>query len=364
LAGDWLSCKEYDEVYRAIDDFISHDVHVIPTLVRLGFHDCVGKSCDGCLNFHDSSNDGLGDTVHKLDEIWEHKFEKTLSRADFWQLASQVALVRGGLNRKCHEDKHKDCTFFDIQFWWGRKDCKTSPNHHHDDDTGDAHGDFDENYRVLNGYFDLNDKEIVAILGAHSLGGAEKKDSGFQYNWQKNELTFDNQYYQNMISLPYTHEDVSDHHHPTRLQFTFHPDHKKEEELLMLNIDMSLWKKLDALKDHHHEYTGDVKCPLEHSHKVSLVPEKKEDFVSKCEDAKTAHIVYDFAHHLDHFYDVFEDAWWKMTTNGYHHHDLHKPGHHDEHCGDCIPHGAFCVDGFEKSGKCCPGSHCVHNKCQ
>jgi len=293
-------------------------------------------------------------------------------------LASQVALVRAGLNVKCHVDHHdhdhKECTFFDIQFKWGRKDCKTSPHHKHDDDAGNAHGDFHEVYRVLHGNFGLSEKEMVAILGTHNLGGAHKlAGSGFDYNWQRNHLKFDNQYYKNLISLPYTHEDVTeevepgqkvDPRAPPRVQFAYVPKDPHVDPLLMLNTDVSLWKNVKATTEKG-EYTGELECPLEHTKKVITIPEGKEGIVSYCEDAKTNHIVYDFAHHLDHFYDVFEDAWWKMTSNGYndHHHHLQVPGKGKEHCGNCIPHGAYCVEGFEKSGKCCHGSQCVAHKC-
>jgi len=130
----------------------------------------------------------------------------------------------------------------------------------------------------------------------------------------------------------------------------------------MLNTDMALWKELHAQKDHHGEYTGEVTCPLEHHHKEVEINEDT-DFVSKCKDAKTAKYVYKFAHHLDAFFDVFADSWKAIVTNGLKHVKLPGSPHEHKKCGYCIPHGAFCEEGFEKSGQCCPGSHCEKNKC-
>jgi len=310
--------------------------------------------------------------VEKIDEIWEKDFHKEISRADFWQLASHVALIRGGLNRKCSSKDHKECTFFDIPFWWGRKDCNTSPHHDHSDDTGNGHGDFHECKRILHGDFGLKDYEIVAILGVHSLGGAHKSGgSGFDYNWQKEHTIFDNRYFKNMIGLNYAHENVTEdvlpdetipHDKPPRIEFVFTPTSIDEKPLLMLNTDIALWKEIHAEKDKHGHYTGEVTCPLEKHHKEVQINEDL-DLVTKCKDAKTAQYVYKFAHHLDEFFDVFADSWKAIITNGYKHLPLVGAPHEHKKCGYCIPHGAFCKEGFEKSGQCCPGSHCKDNKC-
>jgi hypothetical protein len=357
-----LDCKVYGDIYRAIDDLITEDEDNLPGFARLSFHDCVGKSCDGCLNLKDSSNAGLDEYVEALEPVYE-KFHKVISRADLWQLAGQVAFVRGGLNKKCDAPLHHKCVFFDMEFWWGRKDCHTSPNYLGDDDAGDAHGDFHEVHRILYGDFGLNDREIVAVLGAHSLGGAHRHSSGFNYHWQHQHTTFDNQYYKNLISLKYFHENVAedveegeraDPNEPPKLEFV--NEDIEDQELLMLNTDISLFKKVKAIEAHG-EYTGQLKCPLKHKHDVYITIDEEPDVVSKCEEAHTAPIVYEFAHNLDKFYDAFEDVWWKVSSHGYKH--LKKVGH----CASCIPEGAYCVNGFEKSGLCCHGTICINNKC-
>jgi len=343
-------------------------------LVRLAFHDCVGHSCDGCINYEDKHNFGITLTIKKLDELWK-PYDKTISRADFWQLASQVALVRAGLRRKSHIDQHheKKYSFFDLQLWWGRKDCHTSPHSYHSDNTGDSHGDYTELNKILHGNFGLNDTEIVAIMGTHALGGGHRDASGFDYNWQQDYLTFDNQYYKNLVGLPRVHLDIAKfeddkiykHNHKSSKEFVWFPYHedKHHNPLLMLNVDVALWKDVEGQKDHHHhEWTGDLTCKNHHHH-VEHVEDYKWDVLHECKEAKTAPEVYEYAKDINAWFRAFTPAWWKMVSHGYEHHHLNAPGFPHEKCGYCIPKGATCVEGFVKSGECCPGSHCVHHKC-
>jgi len=261
----------------------------------------------------------------------------------------------------------KHCSFFDLQFWWGRKDCPTSPHSYHHDDPGNPHGDFAEVRRVLHGNFGLDDKEIVTLMGSHNVGGAHKAASGWDHNWQEDFLTFDNQYYKNMISLPFIHIDVNKSKHETeadrREEFVFFPHDKKHDlPILMLNVDLSLWKDFKAVKGKDGVEDGDLTCKTNH-HDVEHIHDKKPHVLHDCKDAHTAHQVYEYAHDLEQFFHDFTPVWFKMVSHGYEHHKLHVPGFPHEKCGFCIPHGATCEPGFDKAGQCCPGSHCEHKKC-
>ena len=45
----------------------------------------------------------------------------------------------------------------------------------------------------------FDDKEYVAIMGSHCLGGARKDRSGFEGTWTKEPLKFDNTYYMELL---------------------------------------------------------------------------------------------------------------------------------------------------------------------
>ena len=45
----------------------------------------------------------------------------------------------------------------------------------------------------------LNDKDIVALSGAHTLGRCHKERSGFEGSWTSNPLIFDNSYFTELL---------------------------------------------------------------------------------------------------------------------------------------------------------------------
>jgi len=275
----------------------------------------------------------------------------SLSRADFYALAGHVALIRGLYNAKsCYDD---DCPSLFLDYKWGRKDCASSPNTTSIDGFPDSQGDFSEVWRVLNGMFGLEMNEVVALMGGHSLGGAHQRVSGFNFNWQTNTTSFNNQYYKNMLSKGYSHYNVGN---GTRnYEFV-----RKENEgsHLMLNVDMAMLKHITAAKSKG-EYTGHVDCKTKHGY--SKVYEKEENFIMKCQNAKSASMIDLYANDVQMFYDDFSTAWAKMVSNGYPlsgRHALSSPGDEGEVCGSCIPGGSSCVAGYSKSGACCEGFTC------
>jgi len=245
--------------------------------------------------------------------------------------------------------------------------------------------------------FGLTDDEIVTLMGAHSLGGADRKSSGFKYNWQVDHLTFNNGYYHNMVNLHYEVENVAGKKELPKMEFVADsgrleapeagaeapeagaeaPEAAAEvpeapeveaaeaenEEVLMLNIDMSLLKNLHAEKTRKGRFNGAVKCPSKKYGRNIFLDEGAEAQVEQCEWASTAHLVKEYAKNLDKFYDAFPSVWAKVNSHGCE--DLRAPVDKREHkCGWCIPSQAYCVAGFEKAGKCCPGFECVENKCE
>lgn len=48
--------------------------------------------------------------------------------------------------------------------------------------------------------FDFSVRETVAIMGVHTIGRFHQKISGFKYRWSTSDMSFNNQYYRNLVS--------------------------------------------------------------------------------------------------------------------------------------------------------------------
>ncbi|KAF3760468.1 heme peroxidase [Cryphonectria parasitica EP155] len=96
----------------------------------------------------------------------------------------------------------------------------------------------------------LNDREIVALCGAHNLGRCHTANSGFEGKWVNNPTRFSNQYYRLLMSEEWKEKRLPG---SNILQFAAF-DPVTEEELMMLPTDMALirdpefskWVKLYA----------------------------------------------------------------------------------------------------------------------
>jgi L-ascorbate peroxidase len=126
------------------------------------------------------ANAGLEIAVRLIDPI--HEEFLIISYADFVQLAGTVAVeIAGGPT---------------VPFHPGRKDKDTIPPEGRlpDATKGPSH------LRDVFYAYGLDDKEIVALSGAHTLGRCHKDRSGFDGPWTENPLIFDNSYFQLLLS--------------------------------------------------------------------------------------------------------------------------------------------------------------------
>mmetsp|Transcript_98074 Transcript_98074/g.169981 ORF Transcript_98074/g.169981 Transcript_98074/m.169981 type:complete len:568 (-) Transcript_98074:298-2001(-) len=179
-----------------------------PILVRLAWHDAGvfsnGKLSGGCPNavmrFTDKgegtfgANAGLPTTALSLLAPITRKYcPNFLSHADLWAFASNIAIaVMGGPL---------------IATRFGRIDAKSS-----DESVEGQEGrlpDGDKGVDHLRFIFrpkGFGDRAIVALSGAHSVGGCKPHRSGFNGTWTQDRHKFDNSYFKNMLTMEYTKE--------------------------------------------------------------------------------------------------------------------------------------------------------------
>ncbi|KAL3916294.1 MAG: hypothetical protein SGPRY_006884, partial [Prymnesium sp.] len=165
-----------------------------PVLVRLAWHDAgtYDRFRDlygprGAMRFaceaSNPSNNGL-DKARQLLEPIKHKVP-LLGYADLWQLAAVVSIEMMGGPR--------------IPFRAGRVDAEgpeacTPPGM-----LPDPHATADE-LRSVFSRMGFNDRDIVALLGAHTIGICRMVNSGFRGPWVKSSLRFDNSYYRDLLT--------------------------------------------------------------------------------------------------------------------------------------------------------------------
>ena len=90
---------DYDETYGQLVQDLRAYMHgkiaasnneLIPKYIRLGFHDCVGGTCDGCVDLKDGDNKGLLGAMESLKDC-QKDFNYMVSRADCFAMATIAA---------------------------------------------------------------------------------------------------------------------------------------------------------------------------------------------------------------------------------------------------------------------------------
>jgi len=259
---------------------------MVPTALRLSFHDCVG-GCNGCLNVDNPSNGGLSDLVEQLETLYQDEgYSSLISRADFWALAGIAAVDKGieNANEDCDSD---DCAVPDsgLVFQWGRQDCSTSP--YTTDDVGLPGSTLDHD-GVMDFFateFGFDENQTVALMGAHTLGQMNAENSGHSGVWTVGEANdFNNQYFKDLVdpSITWKHRAIS-----TKIQWN------APGIAFMLNIDVALYIDIQTDAD------GESSC----------------DFTT-CEAAPTATAVEAFAESNEVWIPAFTEVFTKMLAHG------------------------------------------------
>lgn len=181
----WMTSAIRNAIQAVIDD--SDEINYAAKFVRLGFHDCVG-GCDGCVDMSDPENAGLDIPMDGLAPIVTQFENECISRADIWALAALVGAATT-------QDEQDFSTT-----WVGRQNCdapdfKSGPFVQMPSAEIDIHGLLD--YFQIEFGFDA--RQVVALMGAHSLGSVDPDNSGFiGRGWDDDNERLGNNYYQQL----------------------------------------------------------------------------------------------------------------------------------------------------------------------
>lgn len=183
-----------------------------PILIRLSWHDAgvfsTGKLKGGCPNaamrFTDAgegtfgANAGLPTVALDLLSPITKKYCDSgfISNADMWTLAANVATeVMGGPK---------------IPTRFGRVDAKTSAESVESQvgrlPDADKKGD---HLQEIFGPKGFDEKDIVALSGAHTVGSSHLDRSGFDGSWTEKDRVFDNSYFKNLMEKKYEPETTA-----------------------------------------------------------------------------------------------------------------------------------------------------------
>jgi len=137
-----------------------------------------------------------------------------MSRADFWALSAIVAIERGvriANGENCDFGECPEINMPDITFYSGRTDCSTSPTTDETFDFPDGSLDRTELLEYFTDHFGYTTDEVVALMGAHSMGRNRISNSGYSGTFDATSSALDNQYYKDMVddSVTWTNEEIT-----------------------------------------------------------------------------------------------------------------------------------------------------------
>lgn len=191
---------DYDKIRKEISELIEKDENRGPTLVRLAWHaagtyskhDKTGGSDGGTIRFPPEANYGANKGLDKA-RAWLEEIKKKnpeITYADLYTLAGAVAIE----------------TMNGPKIKWrpGRTDApdgsKCTPDGRLPD--ADKGNDKDTAQHVRDIFYRMgfNDREIVALIGAHALGRCHKENSGYDGAWTKLPTTFSNEFFLELLN--------------------------------------------------------------------------------------------------------------------------------------------------------------------
>jgi L-ascorbate peroxidase len=187
----------------------------VGALVRLPFHDAVGGGrpsgkggANGCIDWSFAGNNGLQEVTSALNATYfSGGFSELLSLADFWVLAGNAAvrvastlpsgkIPEGGLPMPQGP--------LELPFRYGREDDASC-------DGVDAaflpsvQMGYAGTAAIFTKRIGMTPRQLVAVMGAHTLGRAQGVDSGFDGSWSGYSSSFSIAYYWQLLGVQVGH---------------------------------------------------------------------------------------------------------------------------------------------------------------
>ena len=136
-----------------------------------------------------------------------------MSRADFVALAGVIGIRQGSLRQSCRAlNLPANCVkpMPNITIRYGRRDCATSPITNAIHKFPNPHGNLLHVLDFFGNGMNMTNREVVALLGAHSLGQATLRNSGFDGPWAIPMDRFDNGFYRELVTNGWVQDEVND----------------------------------------------------------------------------------------------------------------------------------------------------------
>lgn len=175
-------------------------------------------------------------------------FSAIMSRADFIALAGTVAIRQASLQQDCLRlSLSPNCQrpVPRITLKYGRRDCPTSPMTAVSRVFPNPHGDLTHVLDFFREEMNMTVREVVAIIGAHSLGRATLSNSGFNGRWVGTADTFSNDFYRELANgnNRWMQEEINDTESVVYPNVSYQWQNTNRtmrgpNDLLMLNSDM------------------------------------------------------------------------------------------------------------------------------
>ena len=293
-------------------------------LLRLAFHDAAGGAGlhgvggpNGCIDATTSANAGLASIQARVDAV-RAPFAAVISRADFFVLAATVAVETASTAPDSAAGRAALAASglqpvrplrLDVRF--GRLD---------DADCARVDGLFlpDPGATWLGlvnvfgsgGRFDMSNSEIVAIMGAHSVGRMHRTASGIEGAWTLTQSSFSSSYFANLlrghamnVSQPDVYVDTSP------------GANSSSSELLMLRPDVELLLETVPTSDSEEMVNAplvETTCAGYKALTLAALPGSTCPF-----QARSVADVRAFAADTELFFSTFRGAWRKLTEYSY-----------------------------------------------